>query len=70
MKEINKKMLFNPGKIISFQTLIRTTTFNSFCTATLGGGHLPPFSRGQFNRFFHIHNRLIKKVLVLYSILR
>ena len=47
-----KKMLFNPGKIISFQTLIRTTTLNSFYASTFGG-HLPPVFRGHFNRFFH-----------------
>ena len=52
-----KKMLFNPGKIISFQTLIRTTTLNSFYASTFGG-HLPPFFRGHFNRFFHTAAKL------------
>ena len=55
-----KKKLFNPGKIISFQTLIRTTTLNSFYASTFGG-HLPPFFRGHFNRFFQKYDNGLQR---------
>ena len=66
-----RNMLFNPGKIKSFQTPIRTTTFNSFYASTLGG-HLPPFLRGQFSRFFHLpfnkeHYQIVILIMTIQS---